>query len=84
MERGAFLEAPGDLLLGYRNHAVVSAAFIVSKDQNAKSARSKIRVMVRRILRSRGYPPDLQVEKVKLVLEQAETLCEDWAACAIA
>ena len=45
-----------------------------------ESARSKIRVMVRRILRSRGYPPNLQAEAVKLVLEQEETMCEDWAA----
>ncbi len=44
------------------------------------SARAKIRVMVRRILRKFGYPPDLQAEATKLVLEQAEALCVDWAA----
>ncbi len=44
-----------------------------------ESARAKIRVMVRRILRKHGYPPDLQAEATKLVLEQAETLCADWA-----
>ena len=27
-----------------------------------------------------GYPPDLQAEATKLVLEQAEALCADWAA----
>lgn len=43
------------------------------------SARAKIRVMVRRILRKFGYPPDLQAEAVKTVLEQAEALCENWA-----
>jgi len=26
------------------------------------------------------YPPDLQAEATKLVLEQAEALCVDWAA----
>ena len=26
-----------------------------------------------------GYPPDLQDEATKLVLEQAEVLCADWA-----
>ena len=45
-----------------------------------ESARAKIRVMVRRILRKYGYPPDLQAEATKLVLEQAEALCADWAA----
>ena len=42
-------------------------------------ARAKIRVMVRRILKKHGYPPDLQDEATKLVLEQAEVLCADWA-----
>ena len=36
-----------------------------------ESARAKIRVMVRRILRKHGYPPDLQEEATKLVLEHA-------------
>ena len=31
------------------------------------------------MLKKFGYPPDLQEEAVKLVLEQAETLSEDWA-----
>ena len=44
-----------------------------------KSARAKIRVMVRRILRRHGYPPDLQAEATKLVLEQPEALCAEWA-----
>ena len=42
-------------------------------------ARAKIRVMVRRILRRHGYPPDLEAEATKLVLEQAEALCAEWA-----
>ena len=45
-----------------------------------ESARAKIRVMVRRILRRHGYPPDLQESATKLVLEQAEALCAEWAA----
>ena len=44
-----------------------------------ESARAKIRVMVRRILKKHGYPPDLQDEATKLVLQQAEVLCADWA-----
>ena len=45
-----------------------------------ESARAKIRVLVRRILSKHGYPPDLQAEATKLVLEQAEALLRDWAA----
>jgi type I restriction enzyme R subunit len=44
-----------------------------------ESARAKIRVMVKRILNKYGYPPDLQEEAVKIVLQQAELLCADWA-----
>jgi type I restriction enzyme R subunit len=34
--------------------------------------RAQMRVMVRRILRNRGYPPDKQEKATKTVLEQAE------------
>jgi type I restriction enzyme R subunit len=43
-----------------------------------ESARAKIKIMVKRILRKHGYPPDLQEEAVKTVLAQAELLCADW------
>jgi type I restriction enzyme R subunit len=43
-----------------------------------ESARAKIRVMVKRILNKYGYPPDLQEEAVKTVLQQAELLCAEW------
>ena len=45
-----------------------------------ENARAKIKVMVKRILRHYGYPPDLQDEAVQTVLLQAETLCKDWAS----
>jgi type I restriction enzyme R subunit len=45
-----------------------------------ESARARMRVMVRRILKKHGYPPDLEAEATKLVLEQAEVLCADWAS----
>jgi type I restriction enzyme R subunit len=44
-----------------------------------EGARAKIRVMVKRILKKHGYPPDLQDEAIKTVLQQAELLCADWA-----
>lgn len=46
--------------------------------QHRETARARIRIMVRRILRKFGYPPDLQAEATKLVLEQAEVMCADW------
>jgi type I restriction enzyme R subunit len=44
-----------------------------------ESARAKIKVMVKRILKKYGYPPDLQDEATQTVLRQAELLCADWA-----
>jgi type I restriction enzyme R subunit len=44
-----------------------------------ENARAQIRVMVKRILREYGYPPDLEKAATELVLEQAEVLCKDWA-----
>ena len=43
-----------------------------------EGARAKIRVMVKRILNKYGYPPDLQEDAVKTVLQQAELLCAEW------
>ena len=43
-----------------------------------ESARAKIKLMVKRILKKHGYPPDLQEEAVKTVLAQAELLCAEW------
>jgi type I restriction enzyme R subunit len=45
-----------------------------------ENARAQIRVIVRRILRKYGYPPDKQERATQTVLEQAELLCKDWAA----
>ncbi|MCU0242021.1 MAG: DUF3387 domain-containing protein, partial [Vicinamibacteria bacterium] len=45
-----------------------------------ETVRAKLRVMVRRILRKYGYPPDKQEKATITVLEQAEVLCADWAA----
>jgi type I restriction enzyme R subunit len=45
-----------------------------------ESVRAKLRVMVRRILRKYGYPPDKQEKVTLTVLEQAELLCGDIAA----
>ena len=53
----------------------------VSIDWTMKeSARAKIRVMVKRTLLKHGYPPDKREKAAETVLEQAEVLCNDWAA----
>ena len=44
-----------------------------------ESARAKLRVMVRRLLRKYGYPPDKQEKATQTVLEQAELIAKDWA-----
>ena len=48
-----------------------------------ETARAKIRVIVKRILNRWGYPPDLQEEAVKTVLQQAELLCAEWSDAAV-
>ena len=48
--------------------------------QHRASARARMRVLVKRILRKHGYPPDLQVAAVHTVLQQAEALSATWAA----
>jgi len=65
----------------------VIAAELVTQVRNSvtidwtmrESTRAKIRVMVRRILRKHGYPPDLAEEATQTVLAQAEVLCAGWA-----
>jgi type I restriction enzyme R subunit len=44
-----------------------------------ESVRAKLRLMVRRILRKYKYPPDQADAAVELVLEQAQTIGEEWA-----
>lgn len=44
------------------------------------TARARIRVHVKRLLRKYGYPPDLQDAAVQNVLQQAEALSAEWAA----
>ncbi len=51
----------------------------VSIDWTIKeNVRAKLRIMVKRILRKYGYPPDKQEKATQTVLKQAEVLCKDW------
>jgi len=45
-----------------------------------ENVRAHLRVLVKRILRKHGYPPDKQEKATQTVLEQAEVLSEAWAA----
>jgi type I restriction enzyme R subunit len=52
----------------------------VSIDWTLKtSIQAKLKVMVKRVLRKYGYPPDKQQKATDTVLEQATLLCRDWA-----
>ena len=44
-----------------------------------ENVRAQLRVIVKRILRKYGYPPDKQEKATQTVLEQAEVLSERWA-----
>ena len=72
-------------VLGDKQLAVIAFELLkvvranVTIDWSVKQgARAKIRVLVKRILRQFGYPPDLQDAATDLVLEQAELLAAEW------
>jgi type I restriction enzyme R subunit len=44
-----------------------------------QNVRTKMRVTIKRILRKHGFPPDLQAESVKKVLQQAEVLAREFS-----
>ncbi len=60
-----------ELLVNLRENIAVDWA-------HRESARARLRVLVKRILRKYGYPPDLQDEAVQTVLQQAEALSGEW------
>jgi len=45
-----------------------------------ENVRAQLRVLVKRILRKRGYPPDKQEQATQTVLEQAALLSGEWAS----
>jgi type I restriction enzyme R subunit len=45
-----------------------------------ENVRAQLRVLVKRILRKYGYPPDMQEKATQTVLEQAELLSGEWVA----
>lgn len=72
--------------MGDANLRVIAHELLVSLRQNVTvdwahrdSSRARMRVLVKRILRKYGYPPDLQDAAVQTVLRQAEELSAIWA-----
>ena len=61
-----------ELLMSLRENVSVDWA-------HRDSARARMRVLVKRILRKYGYPPDLQDTAVQTVLQQAEALSSGWS-----
>ena len=81
-ENESAVEVMGDAQLRVIAHELLSnLRKNVSIDwAQREPARARIRVLVKRILRKYGYPPDLQDAAVQTVLQQAEVLSEKWAA----
>jgi len=76
-------------VMGQKELAVIATELVKHVRRNTtidwavkQSARAKMRVLVKRILRQYGYPPDLQDAATQTVLEQAELLAAEWAMVA--
>lgn len=80
-ENQSAVEVMGDASLRVIAHELLtSLENNISVDWASKrSARARMRVLVKRILRKYGYPPDLQDSAVQTVLQQAEALSAEWA-----
>jgi len=81
-ENESAVEVMGDEKLRVIAHELLAnVKGTVSVDwAHRETARARMRVLVKRILRKYGYPPDLQEAAVRTVLQQAEVLSEMWAA----
>ena len=79
-ENDSAVEAMGDEKLRLIAHELLtSLRENISVDwAHRDSARARMRVLVKRILRKYGYPPDLQDAAVQTVLQQAEALLSGW------
>ncbi len=81
-ENQSALEVMGDQQLRVIAHELLSQLkkSVTVDWAQREAARARMRVLVKRILRKYGYPPDLQDAAVQTVLQQAEVLSERWAA----
>jgi type I restriction enzyme R subunit len=72
-------------VLGNDQLKVIAHELLVSLQANItvdwaqrEPARARLRVLVKRILKRYGYPPDLQDSAVQTVLQQAEVWSTSW------
>jgi type I restriction enzyme R subunit len=80
------IEAPGcrqlmgdDALRMIARELVATVRANVTIDWTVRdNVRAQLRVLVKRILRKYGYPPDKQEKATQTVLEQAEVLSQGW------
>ncbi|MCW6038779.1 type I restriction endonuclease subunit R [Spirulina subsalsa FACHB-351] len=70
-------------VMGQENLRELAIALVARVRRNAsidwnikESVRSRMKIMVKRLLRQYGYPPDMQALAVELVLEQAKVFTE--------
>nr|MCU0464455.1 DUF3387 domain-containing protein [Anaerolineae bacterium] len=74
-------------VMGDQELAVIAAQLVMHVRDNVtvdwsvkETARAKLRVLVKRILRQFGYPPNLQDNATELVLQQAELMAAAWVS----
>lgn len=81
-ENQSAVEVMGDASLRVIAHELLASlkGSITVDWAHRESARARMRVLVKRILRKYGYPPDLQDAAIQTVLQQAEALSAQWAA----
>ncbi|QJR15373.1 type I restriction endonuclease subunit R [Usitatibacter palustris] len=73
-------------VLGDENLRIIARELVTTLRANVtidwtvrENVRAQLRVLVKRILRKYGYPPDKQEKATQTVLEQAELLSSGWA-----
>ena len=82
----AFIAEQGIVgILGDKNLRFIAQELVKTTRENVtidwtakESVRAKLRVMVKRVLRKFGYPPDKQEAATNTVLQQAELLSDFW------
>lgn len=79
-ENESAIEVMGDQQLKVIAHELMQnvKSSITVDWQKRDNARAKIRVMIKRILRKYGYPPDLQDTAIQTVIAQAEIWSSEW------
>lgn len=72
-----------ETLRGIARELVAAVRANVTIDWTVReNVRAQLRVIVKRILRKHGYPPDKQEQATLTVLAQAEALSQEWVSAA--